>query len=168
MANFSENQVRHLYVAATANDVTAGTGYLIMTDANGEPIRTDLIDKESIISYKATPAASFERKTKAVRIELTSNSAAPIPGEDYIIRLEYRQFVAKSDESFYHEFASAHATSSMSASDLLLELAKNLEVNTKKQELVEVLVEDEDGAVTTIANLAASKDVAAIIVREVP
>lgn len=147
MANFSENQVRHLYVVDAASDFsvggTADAMHFTFKDANGEPVRSDII--ENITSAKAVGASTMARKTKVTKIALDSNvnGGNPVAGEDYVICIEYRQFIAKSDESFYHEFASAHASLGTTASALLIALATNLALNTKKQEMVKVSLYDD-------------------------
>lgn len=145
MATFSENQVRHLYVINSAADFSVGGNladgfYFNMKDANGKPVRSDIIT--NVIAKGSTNATKMRRNLRASTIAMNStvNSGNPIVGEDYTIRIEYSNFIAQSDEVFYHEFGSAHAISGMTAADLLIALAENLTTNTKKQEMVDVLL----------------------------
>lgn len=156
MATFSENQVRHLYVINSANDFAVGGSlenglYFTMKDANGKPVRSDIIT--NVISRGSTSAAKMARKKRisTISMDSTVNSGNPIAGEDYTIRIEYSNFIAQSDEVFYHEFASAHAISGMTAADLLIALATNLETNTKKQGMVEPLLVYSNYTVTPYA-----------------
>lgn len=142
MATFSENQVRHLYVinAATEYTATSGAGFLIVEDAKGNPVRTDVV--ENPISAARTLATKMARTTKVIKVTLPE--ANVVAGEDYTLRIEYRQFIGQSDEEFYHEFASAHATSASTADSILEELANNLAKNVAKQGMVEVEFEEAD------------------------
>jgi len=153
MATFSENQVRQLYVVNSASDFDAAGGatglFFKMKDANGKPIRSDILT--NILSAAATKADKMQRKTKVVKIAMDSNvnSGNPIAGEDYTIRIEYSNFIAQSDETFYHEFGSAHAITGMTAVQLYKALAANLALNIKKQEMVSVALSGSYGSPAT-------------------
>jgi len=165
MATFSENQVRHLYVVKSAADFTAskdkgGALYFSLKDANGKPVRSDLI--ENIMHAKATSYVTLRRKTRVAKVTMSGN---PVIGEDYVLTINYRKFVSQSDENFYQEIGAAHATTT-TASDVLLELAKNLAQNTKKQEMVEIAVVV-NNAEKAISAVTSSDVVTAILIKEI-
>lgn len=172
MATFSENQVRQLYVVNAANDFTVtkdkdGALHFSMLNAQGETITSDTI--ENIMYAKATPSSKMNRLAKTIKVEIDTNTLVdngPIAGEDYVLRVEYTNFIAKSDETFYHEFASAHARVNSSVSDVLLELAKNLAKSAKAQGMIKVLVEV-SGSPVEVKNYT-SGTVTAIFVQEIP
>jgi hypothetical protein len=152
MSVYSTNQARHLYVVNSIIGTEAGSLTEINEDtdkniffkfinAEGEPIRSDLIS--NIISAKATKASAMARNLNAVKIV---TNGTPEVGKAYTIVITYRQWVAASDEVFYHELASVKATTTV-ASDLYKALALQLAKNTAKQGLVEIGLYD--GSTTT-------------------
>lgn len=164
----SENQVRHLYVVKSADDITPvkgldGTLYFGLKDVDGKAIRSDLIT--NILHSKATSAEAMQRKLKAVKV--TATDADMIAGQDYIVRIDYRKFISQSDEDTYQEVGCARAKKTGDDVEVVLkELAKNLYANTKKQELVEIkaIVSNAEKAITSLTDVDV---VTAIIVREI-
>lgn len=171
MANFSVNQVRHLYVATSVadNDVTSssevGTIKLVTdTDKShmyfkymgkGGQVRSDLINIKDIMYAKAVPAGSMAHPLKSVVITLNERvSSIPVVGQDYIIRIAIRQFVSPSDESDYIKYGVAKAVSGMSATDLYTELAASLFKNFSREatKLLKFSVGGEEVANVKIVN----------------
>jgi hypothetical protein len=150
MSVFSTNQARHLYVATEKVEkveATSAAGAIaVKTDVDGAlyfeymgkggQLRSDLI--KNIISVKATAAAKMARKLTSVEVKLDENinGGAPISGQDYVLKVVFRQFAGKSDEDIYSKFAMVHATGSMDASAfykaLAISLAKNFSRETTK------------------------------------
>ena len=145
--NFSTNQANQLYVAkaykATAvteadavgtisvHESTAGNEvYFLYRGVDGVS-RTDLINKSQILWASATDAAKLGRPLKKVKVALDANvnSGAPVAGQDYILRLTFREYIGLSPEDQYFKYGMVHATANMTASDfykvLALSLAKN-------------------------------------------
>ena len=95
-------------------------------------VRSDLIPISNIMSAKATAAAAMARKlkTQTITLDPSVNSGAPLAGQDYIMNIEYRQYISGSDDSLFYKFAAVHAYTGMTASDfykkLAISLAKNL------------------------------------------
>ena len=148
MATFSVNQVRHLYVAkslktaidqlTTAGDIllkadTAKTTlYFQYYSPAGLVESSDKIHIPNVIYAKATPSKALAKGLDRYQVVLDANinGGAPVAGQDYILRLAFRQYVGLSPEDQYWKYGMVHAVSGMSASDfykaLALSLGKNL------------------------------------------
>lgn len=145
--NYSVNQVRQLYVAealrtppvlasdaagtiAVKNDTTKNYMYFEYKGADNL-MRSDLIDIKNILYAKATNADDMAHKLKAVTVTLDSgvNAGAPIAGQDYILRIVFKQYVGMSDEDQYFKYGMVHAYAGMDADKfykvLALSIAKN-------------------------------------------
>lgn len=151
MANFSINQVRHLYVAKT---LKSGTN-LLETDAAGcilpkgdtkkthlyfqymSPggiVRSDLIPVDKIMYAKATGSEDLAYDLKRVLVTLDANiSADPVAGQEYILRVAFRQFIGLSEEDQYQKYGYVTATPNMTASDFYKEMAMSLFKNVKAE-----------------------------------
>lgn len=152
---FSTNQFRHLYVATakgTVSENSAAGTIDVKTDANGTHIyfpymgkggqvRSDLIKIDNILHAKATNASSMAKELSSFVVTLDSNvnSGKAIVGQNYILKIAYKQFVGMSDEDTYYEYGEAYADSD-SASELYKKLAINLAKNTVKQGLVAIKI----------------------------
>ena len=147
MATFSTNQVRQLYVAtavksqhvlasdaagsiAVKNDTAKNHLYFEYKGADNL-MRSDLIDIKNILHAKVTNANDMAHKLKAVTVTLDNgvNAGAPVAGQDYILRIAFRQYVGMSDEDQYFKYGMVHAYAGMNADKfykvLALSLAKN-------------------------------------------
>ena len=145
--NYSVNQVRQLYVAtalktphvlasdtagsiAVKNDTTKSHLYFEYKGADNL-MRSDLIDTKSILYAKATKADDMAHDLKSVTIALDSNvnGGVPVAGQDYILRIAFKQYVGMSDEDQYFKYGMVHAYASMKADEfykvLALSIAKN-------------------------------------------
>ena len=145
--NYSVNQVRQLYVAkalkttpvlasdaagsiAVKNDTAKNHLYFEYKGADNL-MRSDLIDIKNILYAKATDADDMAHKLKAVTVTLDSevNAGAPVAGQDYILRIVFRQYVGMSDEDQYFKYGMVHAYAGMDADEfykvLALSIAKN-------------------------------------------
>lgn len=147
MAVFSTNQNRQLYVAKSVEDTLAaiqGTANLgkvyvgadkdgckyINQNGHGGLIRSDLIDLDTIMWANASGPKDTEVKLKAYTLELKSSvgSGNPIVGEDYIVRINFRQLYGMSDEDIYQKYGAVHAKTTVLA-DFLKEMAYSLVKN---------------------------------------
>lgn len=147
MATFSTNQVRHLYVAkelksprvlaadaagsiAVKSDTAKNHLYFEYKGADNL-MRSDLIDIKNILYAKATDADDMAHELKAVTVTLDSevNAGAPVAGQDYILRIAFKQYVGMSDEDQYFKYGMVHAYAGMNADEfykvLALSIAKN-------------------------------------------
>lgn len=151
MATFSTNQVRQLYVAkalktpnvlasdaagsiAVKND-TAGNHLYFGYKGADNLMRSDLIDIKNILYAKATDADDMAHELKAVTVTLDSkvNAGAPIAGQDYILRIVFKQYVGMSDEDQYFKYGMVHAYAGMTASDFYKKLALSLAKNFSRE-----------------------------------
>lgn len=147
MATFSVNQVRQLYVLTSVK-----TPNVLPSDAAGalavkndkakshlyfeykgvdNLMRSDLIDIKNVLYAKATDASAMAHKLKSVTVALDTNvnGGTPVAGQDYILRIAFRQYVGMSDEDQYFKYGMVHAYTGMTADNfykvLALSLAKN-------------------------------------------
>ena len=147
MSVFSTNQARHLYVATAfkstnviASDAAGSIAVKADTAKNhlyfeykgaDNLMRSDLIDIKNILYAKATDADDMAHKLKAVTVTLDSevNAGAPVAGQDYILRIVFKQYVGMSDEDQYFKYGMVHAYAGMDADEfykvLALSIAKN-------------------------------------------
>lgn len=172
MAVFSVNQARHLYVAKevkTPHVVSADAAGSIAVRTNKEKshlyfeyksadnlVRSDLIDIKNIMYAKATDIKDMQRELKAVTVTLdnTVNGGSPVGGQDYILRIAFRQFVGMSDEDTYIKYGMVHAYNNMSISDFYKELAKSLVKNFSREltPLVKFTLAESEAAVPVDVN----------------
>ena len=151
MATFSTNQVRQLYVAkalktphvlasdaagsiAVKNDTAKNHLYFEYKGADNL-MRSDLIDIKNILYAKATDADDMAHELKAVTVTLDSgvNAGAPVAGQDYILRIVFKQYVGMSDEDQYFKYGMVHAYAGMTASDFYKKLALSLAKNFSRE-----------------------------------
>lgn len=147
MATFSTNQVRQLYVAkelksshVLASDAAGSIAVKSDTAKNhlyfeykgaDNLMRSDLIDIKNILYAKATDADDMAHELKAITVTLDSevNAGAPVAGQDYILRIAFKQYVGMSDEDQYFKYGMVHAYAGMDADEfykvLALSIAKN-------------------------------------------
>lgn len=151
MATFSTNQVRQLYVAkalksshvvvsdaagsiAVKNDTAKNHLYFEYKGADNL-MRSDLIDIKNILYAKAIDADDMAHELKAVTVTLDSNvnGGAPVAGQDYILRIAFRQYVGMSEEDQYFKYGMVHAYAGMTASDFYKKLALSLVKNFSRE-----------------------------------
>lgn len=147
MATFSTNQVRQLYVVKAlkishvlASDAAGSIAVKSDTAKNhlyfeykgaDNLMRSDLIDIKNILYAKATDADAMAHELKSVTVTLDTNvnGGAPVAGQDYILRIAFRQYVGMSDEDQYFKYGMVHAYADMDADEfykvLALSIAKN-------------------------------------------
>ncbi len=151
MATFSTNQVRQLYVAkelkssrvlaadaagsiAVKSDTAKNHLYFEYKGADNL-MRSDLIDIKNILYAKATDADDMAHELKAVTVTLDSevNAGAPVAGQDYILRIVFKQYVGMSDEDQYFKYGMVHTYAGMTASDFYKKLALSLAKNFSRE-----------------------------------
>lgn len=150
MATFSTNQVRQLYVAKTlktprvlATDTAGSIAVKSDTAKNhlyfeykgaDNLMRSDLIDIKNLLYVKATDADDMAHELRAVTVTLDSEvNAAPVAGQDYILRIAFKQYVGMSDEDQYFKYGMVHAYAGMTASDFYKKLALSLAKNFSRE-----------------------------------
>ena len=167
MATFSVNQVRQLYVAtslktphvlasdaagsiAVKNDTVKSHLYFEYKGADNL-MRSDLIDTKNILYAKATDATAMAHSLKSVTVALDSNvnGGAPVAGQDYILRIAFKQYVGMSDEDQYFKYGMVHAYAGMSASEFYKVLAVSLAKNFSREIVPLIKIEIKTASATT-------------------
>lgn len=167
MAVFSTNQVRQLYVAkelktphvlatdnagaiAVKNDNVKSHMYLEYKGADNL-MRSDLIDIKNILYIKATDADSMVHNLKKVTVALDANvnGGTPLAGQDYILRIVFRQYVGMSDEDQYFKYGMVHAYTGMTASEFYKVLAISLAKNFSREVVPLIKIEVTTGSAET-------------------
>jgi hypothetical protein len=158
MATFSTNQVRQLYVfTAVADDVkTTDVAGTIAAKADSSNLnlyfkykgvenlmRSDLInipsiDNFSTITCKRGSKQQYKLKKQKVGLDASVNGGLPIAGQDYILRIVFRQYIGMSDEDQYFKYGIVHAYTGMTAAQFYEQLAISLWKNFSR-ELVTLL-----------------------------
>ena len=150
MSVFSTNQVRHLYVVQGENSVSVkkdvdGNIYLDTKRTfldNGESIRSrsDLIT--NILSVTATDYKDARHIYKQFKVTLNPNvnSGNPISGQDYILRIAFRQYIGISEEDYYPKYGVVHAYAGMTASDFYKKLAISINKNFSREAVRSICV----------------------------
>ena len=158
MAVFSINQVRQLYVVkalkesiaapTTAGDIvpkadTAKTTLYFQSMSPAGIVASDKIDIKNVISAKATASKDLAHKLVRYSVTLDADvSATPVAGQNYILRLAFRQYIGLSEEDQYFKYGEVIARSGMTASDfykkMAISLARNLENKTESTPLVNI------------------------------
>jgi len=138
------NQNRHLYVAV-AYDTNVDTLGDIGVDTIGDEcdkemfftykgpdtvIKSDRIPIKNINYVKALAPADMITPLKEVEVTLAGDLVA---GEDYVLRLAFRQFYGMSDQDQYFKDAVVHVTSSMSASDFYKAMVNALNLSFSRE-----------------------------------
>lgn len=152
MATFSTNQVRQLYVAealktpnVSATDAvgsiavkadTAKTHLYFEYMGAGGMTRSDLIDIKNILCVKATDADDLTHDLAKYKLTLDAsvNSGAPVAGQDYILRIAFRNYIGLSEEDQYFKYGMVHAVAGMTASNFYKTLALSLVKNFSREE----------------------------------
>ena len=151
MAVFSTNQVRQLYVATkhvSPNINTSdGVGTISVVGSKdkghlyfkykgeGGITRSDLIDIDKILYVKSTKASDLAYKMKSITVKLdnTINGGQLIAGQDYILRLAFRQYIGMSDEDLYYKYGMVHAYAGMTSDMFYKTLAQSLAMNFSRE-----------------------------------
>ena len=141
----SDNQFRNLYVMkaykdsesalAAVGDLTLKVDtaksnvYLVYKDTE-DTITSDLISIKNLLYAKATKAADMARTLNSQSVTL---NADPISGQDYVLNVEVRNFVALGDDSTHIKFGAVHAVKGMTKSDFYKAMAVNLAKNLSRE-----------------------------------
>lgn len=175
----SINQVRQLYVAkalkvnraalTTAGDIVpkadkAKTTLHFQYMSPAGIVSSDKIDIANIMYAKATSSDALAHKLVRYSVTLDADVAdAPVAGQNYILRLAFRQYIGLSEEDQYFKYGEVIARSGMTASDfykkMAISLAKNLENKTESTPLVNIyLISATAEASTEVPVTSATKE----------
>lgn len=159
MATFSTNQVRQLYVAIPAKSLNglasdAAGSIVVKNDTEKNHLyfeykgvdnlkRSDLINIKDILYAKATDAKNMATNIKSVTVALdtTVNEGNPVAGQDYNLRITFRQYVGMSDEDTNFRYGSTHAYSGMGADEFYKTLALSIAENFSRDVVPLIKVE---------------------------
>lgn len=178
MAVFSINQVRQLYVAkdlkgstaalTTAGDIvpkadTAKTTLYFQSMSPAGIVASDKIDIKNVISAKATASKDLAHKLVRYSVTLDADvSATPVAGQNYILRLAFRQYIGLSEEDQYFKYGEVIARSEMTTSNfykkMAISLAKNLENKTESTPLVNIYLNSTAADGTDVPVTATTKE----------
>lgn len=141
----SDNQFRNLYVMNTYKNVESAltavgditlkvdnaknSMYLVYKDTEGN-LTSDIIDLKNLLYVKTTKAADMDRKLNSQSVTLNEN---PISGQDYVLNVEVRNFVALGDDFTHIKFGAVHAVKDMTKSDFYKAMALNLAKNLSRE-----------------------------------
>lgn len=159
----SDNQFRNLYVMkaykdsesalAAVGDLTLKVDtaksnvYLVYKDTE-DTITSDLISIKNLLYAKATKAADMARTLNSQSVTLNED---PISGQDYVLNVEVRNFVALGDDSTHIKFGAVHAVKGMTKSDFYKAMAVNLAKNLSREPspILNVLLTKNDSAASS-------------------
>lgn len=178
MAVFSINQVRQLYVAKTlkkstetletVGDImpkadTAKTTLYFQFMSPAGIVASDKIDLKHVLYAKATSSKALAHKLVRYSVTLDKDvSAIPVAGQNYILRLAFRQYIGLSEEDQYFKYGEVIARSGMTASDfykkMAISLAKNLENKTESTPLVNIYLNSATTGVIDVPVTATTKE----------
>lgn len=193
----SDNQFRNLYVMkaykdsesalAAVGDLTLNVDtaksnvYLVYKDTE-DTITSDLISIKNLLYAKSTKAADMARTLNSQSVTINEN---PVSGQDYVLNVEVRNFVALGDDSTHIKFGAVHAVKGMTKSDFYKAMAVNLAKNLSREPspILNVLLTKNDSAASgkkdsevavllngkmqNLANLTATETYTNIIINEV-
>ena len=150
----SINQVRQLYVAkalkantaalANAGDIvpkadTAKTTLYFQSMSPAGIVASDKINLKNVLSAKATPSDALAHKLVRYSVTLDAGvSATPVAGQNYILKLAFRQYIGLSEEDQYFKYGEVIARSGMTAEQFYQEMVASLKANMSKDKLVNV------------------------------
>lgn len=141
----SDNQFRNLYVMKAYKasesaleavgdttlkvDTAKNSMYLVYKDTE-DNLTSDIIDLKNLLYVKSTKAADMARKLNSQSVTLNED---PISGQDYVLNVEVRNFVALGDDSTHIKFGAVHAVKGMTKSDFYKAMAVNLAKNLSRE-----------------------------------
>lgn len=101
----------------------------------GGMLRSDLIDIKNIMYAKATDADDLAHELAKYKVTLdpTVNGGSPVAGQDYILRIAFRNYIGMSEEDQYFKYGMVHAVSGMTAGSFYQELYKSLKKNFSRE-----------------------------------
>lgn len=172
MATFSTNQARQLYVAKelkTSNVISTDAAGSIAVKSDtarnhlyfeymgaGGMLRSDLIDIKSIMHAKATDADDLAHELAKYKVVLDPNvnGGSPVAGQDYLLRITFRNYIGLSEEDQYIKYGMVHAVAGMTAGVFYQELYKSLKKNFSREaeQLLNFSLEGTAAKVTMVTN----------------
>ena len=158
MAVFSTNQNRHLFVVnsvftiaanatsaavATALDGASVGNIAVRVTSNGVEkelhflykgvngvLKSDKIQVKNISYAKAIAAADMAVPLKKIEVELAAN---PVAGQDYVLRINFKNFFGMSDEHQYFKDAAVRATTGMTKAQFMAAMVNALNLSFSRE-----------------------------------
>ena len=143
----SDNQFRNLYVmkaykasesaitavgdATLKVDTAKNLMYLVYKDIE-DTLTSDIINIKNLLYVKSNKATDMARKLNSQSVTINAN---PVSGQDYVLNVEVRNFVALGDDSTHIKFGAVHAVKDMTKSDFYKAMAVNLAKNFSREPL---------------------------------
>lgn len=143
--NFSTNQVRQFYVVnatgTVKEDSAVGTAEVKVDESNAldkqvyilykgadNILRSDFIPVKNINYIKLSKETDLRKpfKSKLVALDSDVNEGAPVVGQDYILRIAFKQFYGMSDEDQYFKDAAVHVIKGMTAEKFYQKMVDSL------------------------------------------
>lgn len=172
MATFSTNQARQLYVAKelkTSNVISTDAAGSIAVKSDtaknhlyfeymgaGGMLRSDLIDIKSIMHAKATDADDLAHELAKYKVVLDPNvnEGSPVAGQDYLLRITFRNYIGLSEEDQYIKYGMVHAVAGMTSGAFYQELYKSLKKNFSREaeQLLNFSLEGTAAGATMVTN----------------
>ena len=141
----SDNQFRNLYVmkaykasesaiaavgdATLKVDTAKNLMYLVYKDTE-DTLTSDIINIKNLLYVKSNKATDMARKLHSQSVTIKEN---PISGQDYVLNIEVRNFVALGDDSTHIKFGAVHAVKGMTKSDFYKAMAVNIAKNLSRE-----------------------------------
>ena len=141
----SDNQFRNLYVmkaykasesaitavgdATLKVDTAKNLMYLVYKDTE-DILTSDIINIKNLLYVKSNKAADMARKLNSQSVTIKVD---PVSGQDYVLNVEVRNFVALGDDSTHIKFGAVHAVKGMTKSDFYKAMAVNLAKNLSRE-----------------------------------
>lgn len=148
MAVFSTNQVRQLYVAKALKSSVALTTaigdvylstttpdfYLIARTGLKEPVRSDLVSKNKVVSVSFTTGKTPKVRQYTVTVDSSALVDGKVPaGYNFILKIMFRKFVGISDQERLVKFGEVYTSSAMTPADFYAALAASINKNFKHE-----------------------------------
>lgn len=152
MSVFNVNQNRQLYVVEEVVDDKKnldGKGKALVKTSAADfekevyfevmgadtVLRSDRIPVKNITYVKAIKALDMRTPMKKVKVSLKAevNNGNPIVGQDYILRINLRQFYGMSDQDQYFKDAAVHVTNGMDKAGFYSEMVKSLNLSFSRE-----------------------------------
>lgn len=158
MAVFSTNQNRHLFVVNGVLTIAANaTSAAVTTALNGASVgniavrvtsngvekelhflykgvngvlKSDKIQVKNISYAKAIAAADMAVPLKKIEVELAAN---PVAGQDYVLRINFKNFFGMSDEHQYFKDAAVRATTGMTKAQFMTAMVNALNLSFSRE-----------------------------------
>lgn len=151
--NTSLNQNRQMYVAKAYKATVAETdavgtigGVKVIDGMIGKElyfqyvgvdglVKSDRIQLANFNYAKGVAAADLKIPMKKVEVTLDPNvnGGAPVASQDYILRIEFKNWCGAGDDVKYFKHGAVHATATMTAADFYKALKKSLDSNFSRE-----------------------------------